>query len=119
MHCPPGVCRLLDVDAYSFDFKLSHIAKHVQLPAPPTLPSQAHLPREDRLPPLIVVNMQMPDYPVSAKFCVQIVHNIPLLAPFSHVPLRAAYSGTTQILSGMHQECVERLSPRTTRNAVT
>lgn len=58
---------MLDVDAYSFDFKLMHIAKHVQLPAPPTLPSQAHLPREDRLPPLIVVNMQMPDYPVSVS----------------------------------------------------
>lgn len=64
----PFPCRLLDVDAYSFDFKLMHIAKHVQLPAPPTLPSQAHLPREDRLPPLIVVNMQMPDYPVSVCY---------------------------------------------------
>lgn len=52
------------MDAYSFDFRLGHIAHHVQLPPPPSVPSQAHLPREDRLPPLIVVNMQMPDYPV-------------------------------------------------------
>lgn len=52
------------MDTYSFEFRLSHIAHHVQLPSPPAVPSQAHLPREERLPPLIVINMQMPDYPV-------------------------------------------------------
>jgi hypothetical protein len=69
------VGRLLDVDAYSFEFRLSHIAKHVQLPPPPAVPSQAHLPREDRLPTLLVVNMQMPDYPVTADWVL--THCVP------------------------------------------
>lgn len=56
--------RLLDVDLYSFDFRLGHIAKHVQLPPLPALGDQSHVPREQRLPPLLIVNIQLPEYPV-------------------------------------------------------
>jgi len=52
------------VDLYSFDFRLGHIAKHVQLPPLPALGDQSHLPREQRLPPLLIVNIQLPEYPV-------------------------------------------------------
>lgn len=64
MGCGPGG-RLLAMDIYSFDFKLGHIAKHVQLPPVPQLGDMSGLPREERLPPLLVVNIQLPDYPVS------------------------------------------------------
>lgn len=59
-------CRLLAVDIYSFDFKLSHIAQHVQLPLPPSLGDLSGVPAKERLPPLLVVNIQLPDYPVTA-----------------------------------------------------
>lgn len=52
------------MDLYSFDFKLGHIAKHVQLPPAPQLGDLSGVPREERLPPLLVVNIQLPDYPV-------------------------------------------------------
>lgn len=55
------------MDIYSFDFKLGHIAKHVQLPPVPQLGDMSGLPREERLPPLLVVNIQLPDYPVSGS----------------------------------------------------
>ena len=59
-------CRLDNVDVYSFDFKLDHIAKHLQLPAAPRLgPAAMELPAEERLPPVLVVNLQLPTYPVS------------------------------------------------------
>lgn len=59
-------CRLVNVDVYSFDFKLDHIAKHLQLPAAPRLgPAAMELPPEERLPPVLVVNLQLPTYPVS------------------------------------------------------
>lgn len=57
--------RLLAVDVYSFDFRLAHIAKHVQLPQPPVLGDQSHLPPKQRLPPLLIINVQLPDYPAS------------------------------------------------------
>ena len=57
------------MDVYSFDFKLDHIAKHLQLPAAPRLgPAAMELPPEERLPPVLVVNLQLPTYPVSALF---------------------------------------------------
>lgn len=66
-HC--ALCharRLVNVDVYSFDFKLDHIAKHLQLPAAPRLgPAAMELPPEERLPPVLVVNLQLPTYPVS------------------------------------------------------
>ena len=56
----------MNVDVYSFDFKLDHIAKHLQLPAAPRLgPAAMELPPEERLPPVLVVNLQLPTYPVS------------------------------------------------------
>ena len=58
-------CRLVNVDVYSFDFKLDHIAKHLQLPVAPRLgPAAMELPPEERLPPVLVVNLQLPTYPV-------------------------------------------------------
>ncbi len=59
-------CRLVNVDIYSFDFKLNHIAKHLKLPAAPRLgPAALDMPPEERLPPVLVVNVQLPNYPVS------------------------------------------------------
>lgn len=58
-------CRLLGADIYSFDFKISHIAQHVQLPKPPRLgPGAAELPPGERLPPILVINLQLPMYSV-------------------------------------------------------
>lgn len=61
----PSIYKLLAVDLYSFEFKLSHIAKHVQLPTPPPLGDLSSLPAKERLPPLLVINIQLPDYPPS------------------------------------------------------
>lgn len=60
-----AIYKLLAVDLYSFDFKLSHIAQHVQLPPPPSLGDLSGVPAKERLPPLLVVNIQLPDYPPS------------------------------------------------------
>ncbi|KAL3149993.1 hypothetical protein ABBQ38_013349 [Trebouxia sp. C0009 RCD-2024] len=61
-----AIYRLVNVDVYSFDFKLDHIAKHLQLPAAPRLgPAAMELPPEERLPPVLVVNLQLPTYPAS------------------------------------------------------
>jgi hypothetical protein len=60
------IYRLLGVDVYHFDFKLFHIAQHVQLPAAPTLgPAAQALPRDQQLPPLLIINLQLPWYPAS------------------------------------------------------
>ena len=60
-------CRLVNVDIYSFDFKLNHIAKHLSLPAAPRLgPGALDMPPEERLPPVLIFNVQLPNYPVSS-----------------------------------------------------
>ena len=60
-----GLCRLLGCDIYSFDFKIAHIARHIQLPEPPALGAQARLlPPSEQVPPLLVLNIQLPMYPV-------------------------------------------------------
>lgn len=60
-----GACRLLGADIYSFDFKIFHIAHHVQLPRPPVLgPKAQALPPHERLPPILVINLQLPMYSV-------------------------------------------------------
>jgi len=65
--CIPA-CRLVNVDIYTFDFKLNHIAKHLKLPAAPRLgPAALDMPQEERLPPVLVVNVQLPAYPVSTQ----------------------------------------------------
>jgi len=54
------------VDAYSFDFKIHHAARHVRLPARPALsPAHLALPPHERLPPLLIINLQLPMYPPS------------------------------------------------------
>ena len=59
------ICRLLGCDVYSFDFKINHIARHIQLPAPPHLgPGAKSLPDAEQIPPLLVLNIQLPMYPV-------------------------------------------------------
>lgn len=59
-------CRLIGVDAYSFDQKLYHIAQHVQLPEAPKLgPDHSQLPAEQQLPPFLILNIQLPTYKVS------------------------------------------------------
>ena len=61
-----GPCRLLGCDVYSFDFKIAHIARHIQLPAPPLLgPGAKCLSDAEQIPPLLVLNIQLPMYPVS------------------------------------------------------
>ncbi|CAL5218734.1 g448 [Coccomyxa viridis] len=58
--------RLLGCDVYSFDFKINHIARHIQLPAPPHLgPGAKSLPDAEQIPPLLVLNIQLPMYPAS------------------------------------------------------
>lgn len=52
-----SVYRLLGVDMYSFDFKLFHIAQHIQLPEIPQISVHSGL------PPLLVINLQLPTYP--------------------------------------------------------
>lgn len=60
-----GCRRLLGCDVYSFEFKINHIARHIRLPDPPVLgPAALARPPERRLPPLLVVNVQLPMYPV-------------------------------------------------------
>jgi hypothetical protein len=59
----PAVYQLIGVDLYSFDFKLFHIAQHVQLPRPPPPgPAATAAAPADRLPPLLVINIQVPTY---------------------------------------------------------
>lgn len=74
-------CRLVNVDVYSFDFKLDHIAKHLQLPAAPRLgPAAMQLPPEERLPPVLVINLQLPTYPVSDSgvlITLSVLHSAP------------------------------------------
>jgi hypothetical protein len=61
--CP--VRRLLGCDIYSFDFKINHISRHIQLPEPPALgPGARALPPGQQLPPLLVLNIQLPTYSV-------------------------------------------------------
>lgn len=63
---PPALYELLAVDAYSFDFKIHHAARHVRLPARPALsPAHLALPPHERLPPLLIINLQLPMYPPS------------------------------------------------------
>ncbi len=60
-----GLRRLLGCDVYSFDFKINHIARHIQLPAPPHLgPGAKSLPDAEQIPSLLVLNIQLPMYPV-------------------------------------------------------
>ena len=50
---------------YSFEFKIFDIAHHVQLPKPPKLgPRALALPPGERLPPILVINLQLPMYGV-------------------------------------------------------
>lgn len=57
--------RLLGCDVYSFKFKINHIARHIRLPDAPVLgPVAQGLPPEQRPPPLLVINIQLPMYPV-------------------------------------------------------
>lgn len=61
-----AIYRLVNVDIYSFDFKLNHIAKHMKLPAAPKLgPAALDMPPGERLPPVLVFNVQLPNYPAS------------------------------------------------------
>jgi hypothetical protein len=63
-------CRLIGVDVYTFDFKIYHIAQHVTLPPAPVLgPGAAELPADQALPPLLIINMQLPTYPPSLFGC--------------------------------------------------
>lgn len=53
------------MDCYSFEQKLFHIAEHVQLPEPPRLGEKhAQLPEDQKLPALLVINLQLPLYKV-------------------------------------------------------
>ncbi|BDA44255.1 probable protein ENHANCED DISEASE RESISTANCE 2 at C-terminar half [Coccomyxa sp. Obi] len=61
-----SIYRLLGCDIYSFDFKINHISRHIQLPAPPILGAAAYsLPASEQIPPLLIVNIQLPMYPAS------------------------------------------------------
>lgn len=56
-------CRLLACDMFSFHSKVNHIAEHVKLPNAPILGNKAmELPEHKRLPPLLIINLQLPTY---------------------------------------------------------
>lgn len=58
-----GLYRLLAADLFSFECKVNHVAHHIDLPAPPVLgPGCEALAPEERLPPLLIVNLQLPSY---------------------------------------------------------
>jgi hypothetical protein len=63
-------------DIYSFDFKINHISRHIQLPQPPILgPAARLLPPSEQLPPLLIFNIQLPMYPVSRSLpCMFLYH---------------------------------------------
>ena len=57
--------RLIGVDAYEFEKKLYHVAQHVELPpAPKVGAAHSSLPQDQQLPPLLIINIQLPLYPV-------------------------------------------------------
>lgn len=58
-----AIYQLVGVDLFSFQHKQTHIAKHVTLPAP--APQRHVSSPETYLPPLLVVNIMLPLYPVS------------------------------------------------------
>eukprot|EP00891_Asterochloris_glomerata_P002962 jgi/Astpho2/2962/Aster-03283 len=61
--CASSVYKLLNVDVYSFDFKIHHIARHIQLPDEPVVSAVAKdLPPDEQLPPLLIINVQLPTY---------------------------------------------------------
>ena len=71
MPCPLG--RMLGCDIYSFDFKINHIARHIQLPEAPALGAAARaLPLGQQVPPLLVLNIQLPTYPVRCPDAVSL-----------------------------------------------
>jgi len=55
----PSVYQLIGVDMYSFDFKLFHIAQHIELPQAPV---PVEVSKKAGLPPLLIVNLQLPTY---------------------------------------------------------
>ena len=57
--------RLAGVDIYSFDQKINHIARHVRLPDAPELgPGATRGPPAEHIPPILVINVQLPVYSV-------------------------------------------------------
>ena len=62
------VARLIGVDAYSFEQKIHHIAQHVELPPAPKLgPDASALPPAQQIPPLLIINIQLPLYSVRSR----------------------------------------------------
>ena len=56
---------LLGVDIYSFEQKISHIARRINLPEPPELGPGYHTLRgSEKIPPMLVINVQLPTYAV-------------------------------------------------------
>jgi len=43
----------------------------VLLPPVPNVPDQSHLPADEQIPPLLVVNIQLPGYPVRGTLDVR------------------------------------------------
>jgi hypothetical protein len=58
-----SIYKLIGCDIFSFETKMDHIAERVALPKAPVLGRKAmELPEEQRLPPLLLINMQLPTY---------------------------------------------------------
>lgn len=61
--CAGCFYRLTGTDIYSFDQKIDHIARHVRLPDAPRLgPGALQGPHEDQIPPILIINVQLPTY---------------------------------------------------------
>lgn len=58
-----SIYKLIGCDIFSFETKVDHIVERIALPKAPGLgPKAMELPEEKRLPPLLVINMQLPTY---------------------------------------------------------
>ena len=58
-----SIYRFLGADLFAFERKIYHIAHHIDLPPSPTLGAACEaLPAEERLPPVMIINLQLPSY---------------------------------------------------------
>lgn len=54
-----SIYRIIGVDMYSFDRKMNHIARYIDLPRVPELGPGAE---STKIPPLLIINIQLPRY---------------------------------------------------------
>ena len=107
----PRCSVLLGVDIYSFEQKISHIARRVNLPEPPQLgPGYHALQGEQRIPPILVINVQLPTYSVqpTADLCTRWCRRTPKRWPAQrrwHCDCGGFSTGAAPAGLGSHAAC--------------